>query len=256
MGVIMSKNTNRASITILYDNSRHTNCSTSAWGFSCLVEYDSVRVLFDTGSDGETLFANTECLEVDLTTLDAVVLSHFHWDHCGGIYSVLHRCHSKPSVYLLDDFSTHFVEDIERLGSAVHVINRTTRISRGILATGPVQSVNPYGIKEQGLILEAGNSRVLVTGCAHPGILNMVDSANDSLGEHSVSCVIGGFHLMNEDRNSVKRTILMMRERGVRSILPTHCTGAEAIRQFRDIFGEGYIQGGVGRKISLDELVY
>ena len=98
---------------------------------------------------------------------------------------------------------------------------------------------------------------MVVTGCAHPGVVRMtrrgrsaVQSGSDGDEDMSVALVIGGFHLMGSSQNQVESIIEDLRELGVNQVSPTHCTGDEVIAMFAELLGDDYISGGVGQIIA------
>ena len=115
----------------------------------------------------------------------------------------------------------------------------------GIYLTRPVGS-----IVEQALAVQTRDGAVVITGCAHPGIANMVRQAQEVV-PGKVSLLAGGFHLLEmADKNKLQAIIAELRQLGVQRILPTHCTGDVAIDLFRTEFGETYLDGGVGRTVA------
>jgi 7,8-dihydropterin-6-yl-methyl-4-(beta-D-ribofuranosyl)aminobenzene 5'-phosphate synthase len=116
----------------------------------------------------------------------------------------------------------------------------------GIYSTGEIH----HGITEQALIIRMQDGLVVVTGCAHPGVEQMVGRAVD-LSRQPVILVIGGFHLGDASSQKVERVITRLKELDVQQVAPCHCTGDQAISAFKDSFGEGFIQVGVGKVITI-----
>jgi len=98
-------------------------------------------------------------------------------------------------------------------------------------------------IVEQALIIETDKGLIVVTGCAHPGIVEMVQKAK-SYGD--VYLVMGGFHLADKSTREVEAVIAELKRSGVHQVAPSHCTGEKAIEQFKAAFGTGFIQAGAG----------
>jgi len=235
----------RLRITILYDNTAFDVRLEADWGFSALIEYGEHTILFDTGNDGPRLLANAERLGVDLSTIEAIVLSHIHGDHVNGLYSVL-RTGISPTTYVPYTFP-HMFKSYARSKTEVVEVSDAVEIYPGIHLTG-VLSGPP---DEQALVVETGEGIVVVTGCSHPGIVRIVRRAK-TLIDGDVALVMGGFHLMSHSEDEVQQVIEELRALGVRRICPTHCTGEEAIAQFAEAFGADYVQGGVGRVIIFE----
>jgi 7,8-dihydropterin-6-yl-methyl-4-(beta-D-ribofuranosyl)aminobenzene 5'-phosphate synthase len=114
----------------------------------------------------------------------------------------------------------------------------------GIYVTRPIGP-----IVEQALVVKTRDGIVIITGCAHPGIVNMVRQAQEVV-PGKVSLLIGGFHLLEiADKKKLKSIIAELRQLGVERVMPTHCTGNAAISLFRTEFGKNCLDGGVGRTI-------
>jgi 7,8-dihydropterin-6-yl-methyl-4-(beta-D-ribofuranosyl)aminobenzene 5'-phosphate synthase len=107
------------------------------------------------------------------------------------------------------------------------------------------------GIKEQSLIVTSSQGLVVITGCAHPGVVNIVRKARDMLAEKPVYLVIGGFHLSRAATPEIESIVEGFRQLGVRKVAPCHCSGDETRKLFREEYGEDYIDSGVGKIIIL-----
>jgi 7,8-dihydropterin-6-yl-methyl-4-(beta-D-ribofuranosyl)aminobenzene 5'-phosphate synthase len=236
-------------ITILYDNYLYDERLTPEWGFAALVEYKGHTVLFDTGGSG-TLMVNMHLLGVDPKVIEAVVLSHEHLDHIGGLTHLLAEA-DQPTVYMLASFPAGFKNSIAGLTNVVEVTH-TMEIFPGIHTTGSVTGA----IREQALAIMTEGGSVIITGCSHPGIARMVREGRSSLqpgvDEYApVALVVGGFHLLRESPAQIERVIATMQSLNVQRISPTHCTGDVAIAMFAEAFGEGYTPGGAGKVFVL-----
>ena len=231
--------------TIVYDNNDHDERLRTAWGFACLVEMEESMVLFDTGGDDPILLGNMDTLGLAPSEIDAVVLSHAHGDHTGGLAGLLDTG-AKPAMYAPAAFSVSFKDDVRARTKLVEVTG-PMEILPGIYTTGEVGS----SIVEQALAMETAEGLVIITGCAHPGIVEMVRRAKESAdvsrpagGE--IYLVMGGFHLGNASRAQIETIIAEFHDLGVQNVAPCHCTGDAARRMFADAFGENYIPAGVG----------
>ena len=159
-----SETMKKAKITLItiYDNYQANPQLKTGWGFSCLVRHSfseggvikEKSILFDTGADNETLLSNMGKIEVDSSEIDFVFISHLHEDHTGGLSGILEI---KPDlqVYKPESFS-----------DSAQIINN-------VWTTGPMGT----GIKEQSLIINSGQGLVIITGCAHPGVVNIIKKA-------------------------------------------------------------------------------
>jgi 7,8-dihydropterin-6-yl-methyl-4-(beta-D-ribofuranosyl)aminobenzene 5'-phosphate synthase len=232
-------------VTILYDNYRHDPRLESGWGFAAVLEYDDHAVLFDTGADGPALLANLRTLAIDPHTIEAVVLSHAHGDHTGGLEGLL-ETGARPTVYLLPSFPERFKR---RIGSLTTVVETEADryIGDRISTTGELDG----GIPEQALIVETSRGLVILTGCAHPGVAHIVARAM-ALRSQPVHLVLGGFHLRNSGPEQLRALIAEFRRLGVERVAPCHCTGDPAIEMFSAEYGKNFIRAGVGLVISVE----
>ncbi|MFH2109807.1 MAG: MBL fold metallo-hydrolase [Candidatus Bathyarchaeota archaeon] len=230
--------------TILYDNIPFNGSCATEWGFSCLVELGDDTVLFDTGGDPEVLAHNVEALGVDLAEVDYLVLSHEHWDHVGGLGLVL-EANSDMTVYLPESFPYHIKSRVRDSGATLMETWNATLICPGV-ATTRVLDFNP---DEQALMVNTGGGLVLITGCSHPGVQNLVQAAEEATGL-DVSFVFGGFHLGGADKASLDGLVAELKGLGVEKAAPTHCSGELARSAFRDSYGEDYLELGAGWRMG------
>jgi len=227
--------------TIVYDNETLDPNLASAWGFACLVGDD---LLFDTGGDAQRLLSNMEGMGVDPLGIGTVVLSHAHGDHTGGLSGLLNTG-VRPTVYVPHSFPRRFKADVRAITTLVEV-EGPVEIRPGIHTTGEVGS----RLVEQALAVETSSGMVVVTGCAHPGVVELVRRAKESVGGEA-ALVMGGFHLGSASRRQVERIIADFRDLGVWQVAPCHCTGDRAIRTFAEEYEDAYIKVGVGRVITV-----
>jgi 7,8-dihydropterin-6-yl-methyl-4-(beta-D-ribofuranosyl)aminobenzene 5'-phosphate synthase len=233
-------------ITVLYDNRSHRADLSTGWGFAAFVERGTEVVLFDTGGDGPTLLANAAKLGLDLTRASAVVLSHPHNDHTGGLAALLDG-KFRPTVYVSPSFPESAKGEIRRATRLVEA-GPGEAVAPGMILTGEVAG----DVREQGLIVETPRGFVVLTGCAHPGVTAMV-AAVKAVKSGSVDLVLGGFHLLRSSPADVEAVILRLRELGVRRVAPTHCTGDDAIARFRAAYGDDFVEAGVGQVLLLGD---
>jgi len=236
-------------LTVLYDNNRFDPRLKTAWGFSCLIQGLEKTVLFDTGGDGETLLANMRQFGVQPSEIDLVVLSHVHGDHAGGLGALLEK-NIRFTVYLPGSFPESFRRAVTALGARVEEVSEAREIFPGAYTTGVIGD----GIKEQALVMKTTEGLVVITGCAHPGIVKMVRKAREITGEEKVYLGVGGFHLSGETPSgleSIARELLLL---SVRKVAPCHCSGDGTRKLFRKRFGPDYIESGVGKRLRLPKL--
>ncbi len=232
-------------IEILYDNYIYTDGTKADWGFSCLITGTDKTILFDTGTDSQILWHNIKELDVDMNKVDVIVISHSHRDHTGGLFSVLERIKEVP-VYIPSSFPDGFARSIEEKGSRAVKVSGPLEICENVFSTGEMGT----SIKEQSLIIRTEKGSVLITGCAHPGIVNIIEKADEILDE-KVIFALGGFHLMSKTKGQISQIIDRFHELGVTMCGATHCTGDVAISLFKEVYGKNYVSMGVGRVIVI-----
>lgn len=238
-------------ITILADNYLHDERLALEWGFSALVEYGEHVLLFDTSGPGGTMLQNMARLGIDPASIDTVVISHEHGDHTGGLIPLL-EAGAGGTVYLLGSTPDRFKHEVAALAELVEV-SEPVEIVPGLYTTGEVTANPP----EQGLVIRTASGTVILTGCAHPGIVRMVMRGQNVVQQGSegaqppVALVVGGYHMANDSAAQVQRVIASLRSLGVLKVCPTHCTGDLTIALFEEAFGDDYIRGGAGQVISI-----
>jgi 7,8-dihydropterin-6-yl-methyl-4-(beta-D-ribofuranosyl)aminobenzene 5'-phosphate synthase len=231
-------------LTILFDKTAFDEQLKAGWGFAALVEYGNHSLLFDTGADGAILLNNMREMDVKPRSIEAIILSHEHYDHIGGLQALLDTG-IRPTIYAPSAFPNTFKEHVRAQTKLVEVTD-ALMILPGIYVTRPIGP-----IVEQALVVQTPEGTVIITGCAHPGIVNIVRQAQEVV-PGKVALLAGGFHLLEiADKKKLKSIIAELRQLGVERVVPTHCTGAAAIDLFRAEFGKNCLDGGVGRIIVL-----
>ena len=240
----------KVAITILYDNNPYDQRLKTAWGFSCLIDTMETKILFDTGRDSNILLGNIAKLGIDVRGIQIVVLSHIHEDHVGGLFGILEK-NSYVKVYVPLSFTDSFKLRVKQYGCEIVDVGEAANICEGVATTGELG----IGIKEQSLIVNTWKGLVVITGCAHPGIVNIVRKAKQLIGE-VIYLVIGGFHLGGASEDEILSIIEQLKSLGVAEVAPCHCTGDLARRMFEEAFGENYVEAGVGRIIDIQQPPY
>ena len=213
----------------------------TAWGFACLVQSGDFTLLFDTGGNGDILLANMNTLGVDPAQIDGIALSHQHGDHINGL-PALSGLAPQATLYVPRSFSETLKAPYRTPDRLVEV-DGWQEIAPGIFLTGEIGG----STVEQALVIEMEQGLVVVTGCAHPGIVNIVQHAREH-GE--IDLVLGGFHLYDYSAAQVQDVIAELKALGVRRAAPSHCTGTTAIELFRQAFGSDFVQIGAGAVIE------
>jgi 7,8-dihydropterin-6-yl-methyl-4-(beta-D-ribofuranosyl)aminobenzene 5'-phosphate synthase len=232
-------------IAVTYDNNPYDDRLRTAWGFSCLVRLPERVILFDTGGDSSILLHNMEQLQIDPEEIDVVVLSHIHGDHVGGLGGILTQ-NSDVTVYLPASFPQSLKEEIKLYGAEVQEGHEPRELFDGVYTTGELNG----GIREQSLIVKTDEGLVIITGCAHPGVVNVVQKAREIVDD-KVYLLLGGFHLGGASASKIGPIIDSFERLGVERVAPCHCSGDSARRLLQEHYGEGYIECGVGRRITL-----
>jgi 7,8-dihydropterin-6-yl-methyl-4-(beta-D-ribofuranosyl)aminobenzene 5'-phosphate synthase len=235
-------------ITVVYDNYQYQQGLTPDWGFSCLIEGCEKTILFDTGDNGSILLENMDKLGVNYEDIDIIVISHNHGDHTGGLFRVLERTHN-VTVYISGFYSDTFTFAAKEKGAEVVEVSDSIEICKNVYSTGALGG----GIIEQSLIIETEKGLIIITGCAHPGVVHIVETSKE-LVSGDVLLVMGGFHLRDKDSSYLESIISQFKDLGVIYAGPCHCSGDLTRELFGREYDEYYIEIGVGRVITLDDL--
>lgn len=238
--------TSMAKLIVVVDNNPGPENLETVWGISIYVETDDVKLLFDTGPDPELLKRNLEALGINIASIDAVIISHEHRDHAGGLAAV---AEAKPgiTVYIPAGASPTLKERIEKLGLKPVEINNATTLYKGIAVTAPLYGP-PYEISL--MIYVEGKGLIVVAGCSHPGIDIIAEHAHNVTGL-PVYAVVGGFHLVGANTQRLEEIAETFKKLGVKELYPIHCSGEEARQFFAKEMGDAYRDGGVGTVIVI-----
>jgi len=227
-------------ITVIYNNAPGVEGLKSEWGFSCLIEGLEKPILFDTGGKGDVLLSNMEKLKIQPGAQEIVVLSHYHGDHTAGLQALCEK-NPKLTVYLPRSFPDLF----QRKLLNVIAVSEPKGILENVFSTGEMGEA----IIEQGLVINRPDGAILITGCAHPGIVDMTKMAQKVVG-NKVSLVMGGFHLMDKSKEEMQFIVEELKVLGVKRVAPSHCTGEQAMALFKTEFGLDYIEMGCGKVLE------
>ncbi len=234
--------------TILYDHYLCKEGTKTDWGFSCLIEGTEKTILFDTGTDPRILMHKVKVLNVDLNRVNQIVLSHIHQDHTGGLPAVLER-NPNVTVFFPVSFPAEFRRRVENLKAKAQTVDKPLEICKGVFLTGEMGDE----IKEQSLVIDSSKGLIVVTGCSHQGIVNILRRAKVIL-DKPIYLVFGGFHLGQKSEAERQEIISAFKELKVEKCGATHCTGDGPIAMFKNVFGENYVPMGTGRIIEVPGL--
>jgi 7,8-dihydropterin-6-yl-methyl-4-(beta-D-ribofuranosyl)aminobenzene 5'-phosphate synthase len=235
--------TDQIHLTIVYDNNAYKESLQTDWGFSCFIQGLEKSILFDTGGKGNILLGNMEKLKISPMDIDLVFLSHYHKDHTGGLSTLL-RFNPKIEVWLPKFFPQDFKEQILAAVTSLVEVEGRQKICDGAFTTGVIEG----WIKEQSLVLDTTQGLIVVTGCAHPRLINILPKVRDMFGEN-IHLVLGGFHLAGFQTDEIQEVIDMLNALKIQKIGPCHCTGDKALRMFAGEYAENFIKAGAGKEI-------
>ncbi|MDI6402935.1 MBL fold metallo-hydrolase [Balneolaceae bacterium ANBcel3] len=276
----------RVHIVILADNSTDPSVENKGWisehGLSFWVEYGDKNILFDTGQT-DSVVHNAARAGIDLSKTDAIVLSHGHYDHTGGLPYVLKEAQKAkvfvhPSAmgekYSLKNDQPRFIgmgEEVrQRLGQQeIHWTETPFQFVPGITVTGeiprshsfedtggafytdPACKTEDFLPDDQALFIEAENRRIILMGCAHAGLVNTLDYIEHLAGRKKSCLLLGGLHLLHADETRLRTTIDAMKSHNIHMVVPLHCTGVQATEALKEAFGKCCLTGGVGFSFTL-----
>ncbi len=263
------------------------------WGFSALVEADGHRILLDTGSHPETVLRNARDLNIDLSDVKEVIITHNHWDHVRGLMTLRREMmkknpaalsvayvaqgifYSRPSPKGEQNDMIAIRKDYEASGGKIMEYAKRVEIFPGAWLTGPVPrkypernwSVSgkvqtPNGLVEdnipedQSLVLNTPQGLVVLTGCGHAGIVNILTYTAEQFPNEPVYAVLGGLHLFPATDEQLNWTGDKLKEFRVANLMGAHCTGIEAVYRLRERVGltrKTAVVGTVGSTFTLTE---
>lgn len=245
-GQQVETNFSPVTLTILYDNNAFRTNLETAWGFSCLVETETHQLLFDTGGDGELLLRNMQKMQVEPKVLNAVIVSHLHHDHLGGLERILYSNADLP-IFFPKPFPESINPSIGINPSSSVDVSGPLDILPQIMSLGVLSN----GIPEQSVSIQSPQGWIILTGCAHPGVVEIVRHARKILQSDQIYLVLGGFHLTGTSQLQIREIAKNLQNLGVQHVAPCHCSGDNARTIFHNAYENEYIEIGVGSVINV-----
>jgi len=206
-------------IKIVYDNTAYRNDMQADWGFSAYIE--ELEILFDTGANGEILLSNMEKMGIKPEEIEAIFISHGHWDHTGGLEALL-KINEDVPVYVPQSYKP----DAKNVIS----IKDARKIQDNIFSTGELAGI------EQSMVILEGDKEIILVGCSHPGIGRILEAAKKFGKPYAL---IGGYH--GFDEYSLLENLQI--------VCPTHCTQHK--KEIKERYPDKYMEGGAGRIIEI-----
>jgi 7,8-dihydropterin-6-yl-methyl-4-(beta-D-ribofuranosyl)aminobenzene 5'-phosphate synthase len=274
-------------IITLVENTAGRTGVLAEWGLSILMEMDGLKVLLDSGESGAVV-NNASELGVDLRTIDKIVLSHGHYDHTGGLRQLLGAMKKQVEIIAHPDiWDAKYVKrpeeksykyigipfqkaELENLGASFTLTDQPMWISDRIVTTGEIPMLTDYEkidstlyVKGEAvfypdplrddlaLAIKGGQGLIMVTGCAHRGIVNTLRHARKITGVEAIDTVIGGTHLIRATEEHIELTIAELKEFGVRRLGASHCTGFPATVRLAQEFGEVFFPNNAGTHLEI-----
>ena len=232
---------------IVYNNMEAQEGLSADWGFAAWIELNGEVYLFDTGGKGDVLSSNLEKLGLDPARVGEIIISHMHWDHIGGLPGISKEIKPNTVVHLPEAADKELTGQMEHLDFQVN--SNFKEIGKDIWITSVLE--NPANqIKEQALVIVNGEKYIILTGCAHPGIVQICEEVAGFFPEKKGELVTGGFHLRGVHDSVVKGISGSIEKLGFEKVAPSHCTGEKAVEIFKQLWGENYTRLNLGDSYS------
>ncbi len=284
-------------ITFLIDNTVYISGLKAEHGLSVLIETSEEKILFDCGQS-ELLLSNAKNLNIDLRDISKIILSHGHYDHTGGLLSILKHNSRKINVYAHPDiFEKKYIAKnelintntdskryigmpenqvtYERYGAVFNLNSSIVHLCENMMLSGFIPRENDFEkigdefIREiningsdnclihdkieddNAIIINDKDGLIIISGCAHSGIINTINKAINIQENKRIKAIIGGFHLNSRTEKYTDQTISELKKYNIALIVPAHCTGLEAMGRLKEEFKEKCIFGSAGKSLEI-----
>jgi 7,8-dihydropterin-6-yl-methyl-4-(beta-D-ribofuranosyl)aminobenzene 5'-phosphate synthase len=266
--------------TILYDAFGNSGHLKKDWGYAVLIEYGGKRILFDTGNNPRIFAANARLMDADLRDVDFVVISHRHGDHTSGLNHLL-KVNPKVKVYapaeMFGVFGSTlpkgFYKSVDTLPDDMRYFNGAApkafpsgspwpeanfvwvdspmEVAPGFFLIPTISKVTgTLELRELSLAINTPNGLVLVVGCSHPGVEEILSAA--SVVNPHVFMLLGGLHLVKASDSDIENLANALHDKWkIDRIAPGHCTGEPAFAKLKQVFGDSYIYAGLGAHVAI-----
>ncbi len=230
-------------ITVVANNISKAKVSSlkSSRGLSFFISENNRNLLFDTGSSGEGLLYNLSALNIDPKEINRIAISHNHRDHTGGLVDILNENKNNIEVYF-PNVVKEVSSEIHRSSRTVVLVKKPEAIIDKIIYSSGLIGLR---IKEQALCINSKKGLIVLTGCAHPGIVAIVKKVKENFNK-DIYAVFGGFHMEAHPRFIIKALIRALKNLGVEKVGPSHCTGGLAIKLFKEAYKDNFVELNLG----------
>ncbi len=236
---------NDLTIKIIYDNCLEDPTLREGWGFSAFIETGSRKILFDTGNDLGAFLFNSEKLQIDCGEITDVLFSHKHADHTAGCKEILGNLRENCRIFLPKGFPARKIPNHLQ----IQIVTDFLEIDKGIFSMVLKGGAFFY---EQALIVQTEQGLVIVTGCAHPGIVHIVRTIQEKL-DQPIHLVVGGFHLFKKSACLVKAIVDDFQSLRVKKVAPCHCSGEVPMRLFQETYQGNFCKIGTGSILTIPD---
>ncbi|MEN2994229.1 MAG: MBL fold metallo-hydrolase [Thermodesulfovibrio sp.] len=233
-------------IRVLFDNYEAEAGFKTGSGYSCFIKRGYGGILFDTGGDPEVLVYNLNKAEIKPSMITRVVLSHCHKDHTEGLKELL-KLKRNFNIYAGKNCAESLInkEELKDL-NLITINSEPVEIMNGVYLTGEIGD----DIKEISVVMDTGGGLVIITGCAHAGIKEILNRTKEIVND-KIFALVGGFHLRDKKEEDILDLIEILKKEGIKYVAPSHCTGDFAKKLLKEAFQSGFIDVRAGTHIYI-----